>query len=87
MEVKELLKSLEKDLVEVEKKGVELSGRYVLIVDSQEDVNVSGRVDTELLVNAVWRLFEILQKESPGAAYIAEGILKGAFSQKKKDAD
>lgn len=86
MEVKELLKRLEKDLVEAEKKGAELSGRYFLIVDSQEDINVSGRANTELLVNAVWRLFEILQKESPAAAYLAEGILKGAFSQ-KKDAD
>lgn len=83
METKELLKSLEKELVEVEKKGFELSGEYLLIVDLQENISVKGRHSMEFLVNAVEQLFKILQDESPAAAYLAEGILKGAFLQKK----
>lgn len=90
METKELLKSLKKDLVKVEKKGFEFSGRYFLVVDLQEKISVQGRFDTELLLNAIKRLFETLEKVDEDAG---RGLLTMLFLQslgeieQKKDAD
>lgn len=75
MEAKDLLKNLEddllkieKDLTEVEKEGLELSGRYFLIVDLGESINASGRFNTEFLFNTVGRLFETLKERDKTAS-------------------
>lgn len=91
METKELLKNLEKDLIEVEKKGVELSGGYFLVVDDlQESINVSGKFNVEFLVNVVGRLFEMLKKENEdaGIKLLTMLCLQSLIEfETKKDAD
>lgn len=97
MEAKDLLKNLEddllkieKDLIEAEKEGAELSGRYFLIVDLQEGINISGKFNTEFLVNAVGRLFETLKKrdKDAGRNLLAMPCMQSLEeNEEKKEAD
>lgn len=62
MEIKELLKMLEEDLDDKEGAG-EPTGDYILIAGRKEGLQVSGKHNTELLTNGIWKLFEILKEK------------------------
>lgn len=70
-----------------EDSGVGITGSFVFCFEKDDDclrtiVNAPLAIPLQLMRD----LFETIQKESPVAAYLAEGVLRGAFSQ-KKDAD
>lgn len=62
MEIKELLKRLEEDLDDKEEAG-EPTGDYILIAGRKEGLQVSGKHNTDLLTNGIWRLFVILKEK------------------------
>ncbi|MFR4400925.1 MAG: hypothetical protein ACLT3C_00775 [Peptococcus niger] len=62
MEIKELLKRLEEDLDDKEEAG-EPTGDYILIAGRKEGLQVSGKHNTDLLTNGIWKLFEILKEK------------------------
>lgn len=62
METKELLKRLEEDLDDKEEAG-EPTGDYILIAGRKEGLQVSGKHNTDLLTNGIWKLFEILKEK------------------------
>lgn len=62
METKDLLKKLEEDLVEMDRKNSELTGDYILVVERQNGVHISMERNVELLANGIGRMFEILNQ-------------------------
>lgn len=62
METKDLLKKLEEDLVEMDRKNSELTGDYILVVERQNGVHISMERNVELLANGISRMFEILNQ-------------------------
>lgn len=81
--VEEVIKSIKLD----EDSGVGITGKFVFCFEKDDGyVRTVTKASPVILLHLMDNLFETLQEESPAAAYMAEGILKGAFSQ-KKDAD
>lgn len=62
MEIKELLKRLEEDLDDKEEAG-EPTGDYILIAGRKKGLQVSGKHNTDLITNGIWKLFEILKEK------------------------
>lgn len=78
-----VIKSLKLD----EDSGVGITGKYVFCFEKDDDsVRTVIKASPAILLHLMDRFFKTLQEESPVVAYMAEGILKGIFSQ-KKDAD
>lgn len=63
METKELLERLEKELSEKDAEAGKLTGDYILIVARKEGLQISGKHNTDLLTNGIWKLFEILKEK------------------------
>lgn len=87
MDIKDLLKKLEEDLVETDRKNSELTGDYILVVERQNSVQVSTECNAELLANGVGRMFEILNQLDKEAskktlAMLCIQFLKEEFSPK-----
>lgn len=81
--VEKVIKSLKLD----EDSGVGITGKFVFSFEKDDNsVRTVIKASSSILLHLMDRFFKTLQEESPVAAYLAEGILKGAFSQ-KKDAD
>lgn len=82
--VEEVIKSLKLD----EDSGAGITGKFVFCFEKDDDyVRTNIRASYSVLLHLMRELFENLQDGSPVVAYLAEGILKGAFSEQKKDAD
>lgn len=81
--VEEIIKSIKLD----EDNGAGITGKFVFCFE-KDDVSIRTviKASPAILLHLMDRFFKTLQEESPVAAYMAEGILKGIFSQ-KKDAD
>lgn len=76
----EVIKSLKLD----EDSGVGITGKYVFCFEKDDDsVRTVIKASPAILLHLMSSFFKTLQEESPMAAYMAEGILKGVFSQKK----
>ena len=82
--VEEIIESIKLD----EDSGIGITGRFVFCFEKDDDsVRTVIEASSSILLHLMDRFFKTLQEESPVAAYTAEGILKGVFSEKKKDAD
>lgn len=64
MDIKDLLKKLEEDLVEMDRENNKLTGDYVLVVEHQNSVQISKECSVELLANGTSRMFEELNQLS-----------------------
>ena len=74
-----VIKSLKLD----EDSGVGITGEYVFCFEKDDDsIRTVVEASSSILLHLMNRFFKTLQEESPMAAYVAEGILKGAFLQK-----
>lgn len=74
-----VIKSLKLD----EDSGADITGGFVFCFEKDDDyVRTAMRASSTTLLHLMNELFKTLQEESPVTAYLAEGILKGAFSQK-----
>lgn len=87
MDIKDLLKKLEEDLVEMDRKNSELTGDYILVVERQNGVHISMKRNVELLANGIGRMFEILNQLDKEAskkslAMLCMQFLKEEFSPK-----
>lgn len=77
--VEEVIKSIKID----EDSGVGITGKFVFSFEKDDDsVRTVIKASSEILLHLMNSFFKTLQEESPVVAYLAEGILKGAFSQK-----
>lgn len=75
----EVIKSLKLD----EDSGLGITGNFVFCFEKDDvSIRTMTHASAPMILQLMNNLFEILQENSPGAAYLAEGILKGAFSQK-----
>lgn len=76
----EVIKSLKLD----EDSVVGITGKYVFCFEKDDNsVRTVIKASSSILLHLMDRFFKTLQEESPVVAYLAESILKGAFSQKK----
>jgi len=87
METKDLLKKLEEDLVEMDRKNSELTEDYILVVERQNGVHISMGRNVELLANGMGRMFEFLNQLNKEAskkllAMLCMQFLKEEFSPK-----
>lgn len=65
--------------------GAGITGEFVFCFEKDDDyVRTRIRASSTTLLHLMNEIFKTLQDDSPVAAYLAEGILKGAFSQKNK---
>lgn len=81
--VERVVESLKLD----EDSGAGITGEFIFCFEKDDNhVRTIMRATPLTLLHLMYRLFETLQNESPMGAYLAEGIFKGMFSQ-KKDAD
>lgn len=79
----EVIKSLKLD----EDSGVGITGNFIFSFEKDDvSVRTMTHASAPTILQLMDNLFEILQENSPAAAYLAKGILGGEFSQ-KKDAD
>ena len=77
--VEEVIKSIKID----EDSGVGITGKFVFSFEKDDDsVRTVIKASSEILLHLMNSFFKTLQEESPVVAYLAEGILKRAFSQK-----
>lgn len=80
----EVIKSIKLD----EDSGAGITGKFVFCFEKDDNyVRTIMGASPSILLHLMDRIFENLRDESPIFAYLAEGILKGAFSEQKKDAD
>lgn len=63
METKELLEILEKELNGKDAEAGEPTGDYILIAGRKKGLQFSGKHNTDLLTNGIWKLFEILKEK------------------------
>lgn len=76
------------ELKEYEDSGASISDRFVFYLEADEETNVvRGNVSPAMLINIMTVSLKTLQEEAPGTARVAEAVLKGMFSEQKKDAD
>lgn len=74
-----IIKSIKLD----EDSGVGITGRFVFCFEKDDDsVRTVIKASPAILLHLMNSSFKTLQEESPMAAHLAEGILKGTFSQK-----
>ena len=77
--VEDVIKSIKLD----EDSGLGITGDFVFSFEKDDDsVRTVVKASPAILLYLMNSFFETLQEKSPVAAYVAEGILKGAFSQK-----
>lgn len=62
MNIKELLKKLEKDLRELDRDDNEPTGNYILVVERQKSVQTIIDCNTNIITCSVTHLFEILSR-------------------------
>ncbi len=76
------------ELKEYEDSGAIISENFVFYLEADEETNLArGNVTPAMLINIMTASLKTLQEEAPGAAWLAEAVLKGIFSEQKKDAD
>lgn len=77
--VEKVIESIKLD----EDSGVGLTGNFIFSFEKDDvSVRTMTHASAPTILQLMDNLFEILQENSPVSAYLAEGILKGAFSQK-----
>lgn len=78
--VEEIIKSIKLD----EDNGAGITGKFVFCFEKDNNsIRTVIEASSSILLHLMDRFFKTLQEESPVYAYVAEGILKGVFSQKK----
>lgn len=78
--VEEVIKSIKLD----EDSGVGITGKFVFCFEKDDNyVRTIMSASPSILLHLMDRIFENLRDKSPIFTYLAEGILKGEFSQKK----
>ena len=78
--VEEVIKSIKLD----EDSGAGITGKFIFCFEKDDNyLRTVIKASSSILLQLMKNLFETLQEDSPVSAYLAEGILKGTFSQKK----